>query len=244
MIDYEDPITIKLIKALAPRATEEEFYTFLHLCKQTGLDPIKKEVWFIKEGARCQIMTGINGYLSIANSHPNYDGMEVEVEHSPDGKPVKAIAKAYRKDRKYPALGIAYLAEYASNSPLWRTKPTVMLLKVAKSIALREAFPQELNGLYTAEEMPEEYSKPQVETPPISQSKGFFAYSVPKVDAKLGVNEDDLESFRKDVKATKGAKVTGDKIISPVEIPSMERFRIDGSKKKEEVGTPQEETED
>ena len=35
----------------------------------------------------------------------------------------------------------------------------MMLQKVAKSVALREAFPQELGGMYTEEEMPDDYAK-------------------------------------------------------------------------------------
>lgn len=158
-IDFEDPRMIRTLKAtVAQGLTDEEFLLFAQHCKGTGLNPFKKEVWAIKAGGRLQIMTGINGFLAIANSHPLFDGMEVEVDD--DAKPTKATCRVYRKDRKFPAVGVALLKEYGKNTPIWNQMPRVMLTKAAKSIALREAFPQELNGMYTDDEMPAEYHAP------------------------------------------------------------------------------------
>lgn len=156
-IDYNDQKMIATIKGtVAKDATPEEFVMFMELCKASGLNPFKREVWFIKAGGRAQIMTGIGGFMAIANSHPMYDGMVVEVDD--DENPTKATCSVYRKDRKFPSVGVALMKEYRKSGPTWQQMPRVMLTKVAKSIAIREAFPQELNGLYTAEEMPEEYS--------------------------------------------------------------------------------------
>lgn len=146
-----------LLATVAKGATESEFQMFLEFCKSTGLNPFKKEIWFIKTGAGVQMMTGINGFLTIANNHPQFDGMTVKIDEQ-DGKLVSATCTVYRKDRKYPSEATVYYSEYAKNSPIWRTMPRMMLQKVAKSVALREAFPQELNGMYTQEEMPAEYS--------------------------------------------------------------------------------------
>jgi len=157
LIKYDDKRTIETLKqTVAIGATDAEFLMFIEFCKSTGLNPFKKELWFIKAGGRVQIMTGINGFMSIANSHPQYDGMTVEVDNDED--PQKATCKVYRKDRKYPTEGVALMKEYKKSGPTWSQMPRTMLTKVAKSIALREAFTQELGGLYTAEEMPAEYS--------------------------------------------------------------------------------------
>lgn len=155
---------LALRNTVAPGLTDSEFRLFAEMCKATGLNPATKEIWAIKAGGRLQLMTGINGFLKIANSHPSFDGMEVS--HEWDGKNlVSCTVKVHRKDRKFPAVATAYMAEYAKPTPIWKQMPSVMLAKCAKSLAIREAFIQELGGFYTAEEMPASYASPRPEAP-------------------------------------------------------------------------------
>lgn len=154
-----------LRNTVAPGLTDSEFALFAEIVRSTGLNPVTKEVWAIKAGGRLQLMTGINGFLRIANSHPMFDGMEVEFEKE-EGRIVAATAKVYRKDRRFPSVATAYLAEYGKPTPIWKTMPSIMLSKCAKSLAIREAFVQELGGLYTQEEMPAEYAPPRATTIP------------------------------------------------------------------------------
>lgn len=154
-----------LRNTVAPGLTDSEFALFAEIVKSTGLNPVTKEVWAIKAGGRLQLMTGINGFLRIANSHPMFDGMEVEFEKDGD-RIVAATAKVYRKDRRFPAVATAFMAEYGKPTPIWKQMPSVMLAKCAKSLAIREAFVQELGGLYTQEEMPAEYAPPRATTIP------------------------------------------------------------------------------
>ena len=160
--------SIEMLQALrntvAPGLTEPEFRLFAEMCRATGLNPATKEIWAIKAGGRLQLMTGINGFLKIANSHPAFDGMEVS--HEWDGKNlVSCTVKVHRKDRKFPAIATAYMAEYGKPTPIWKQMPSVMLAKCAKSLAIREAFIQELGGLYTAEEMPSSFAAPTPQAP-------------------------------------------------------------------------------
>lgn len=154
-----------LRNTVAPGLTDSEFALFAEIVKSTGLNPVTKEVWAIKAGGRLQLMTGINGFLRIANSHPMFDGMEVEFEKDGD-RIVAATAKVYRKDRRFPAVATAFMAEYGKPTPIWKQMPSVMLAKCAKSLAIREAFVQELGGLYTQEEMPAEFAPPRATTIP------------------------------------------------------------------------------
>lgn len=173
-LDYSNPDVIQTLKSsIAVDATPEEFSMFLAFCQSTGLNPYKKEIWFIKTKAKSftgrdgntvnlpakvQMMTGINGFFQIANNHPAYDGMEEpEFEEDDKGFPIKCTVRVWRKDRRFPSVGTARIQEYhpgpsKSGKENWDIRPFHMLAKVAKSIALREAFPQELNGMYTEDE--------------------------------------------------------------------------------------------
>ena len=168
-VDFADRGTVAVLKqTVAVGATDSEFAMFAEFCKSTHLNPFKKEIWFIKVNGRVQMMTGINGYWSIANSHPLFDGAETGMI-SRQGEWVKTIGnddfigawcRVYRKDRRVAMEGEALLKDYRKKSPLWDNSPRIMIKKVAQSIALRQAFSQELNGLYTEEEMPREYAAP------------------------------------------------------------------------------------
>jgi phage recombination protein Bet len=162
-VTNNNEMLVALRNTVAPGLTDAEFALFAEMCRATGLNPATKEIWAIKAGGRLQLMTGINGFLKIANSHPQYDGMEVTFEW--DGKQlISSTVKVYRKDRRFPSVATAYMAEYAKPTPIWKQMPTVMLSKCAKSLAIREAFINELGGLYTAEEMPQEYGAARVDT--------------------------------------------------------------------------------
>ncbi len=230
--DAEKIATLK--QTVAQGATDAEFSMFRELCNASGLNPFKREVWFIKAGNRAQIMTGINGFLAIANKNPNYDGMEIDVEVS-GGKPVKAIAKVYRKDRRFPSVGIALMSEYGKDTGTWKAMPSHMLMKCAKAIALREAFPQEMNGLYTEEEMPPEYAKPRQEaqaTPQVIEvvrSKVEAPSGGPYYYRLIGdLGDDTKEECVKRLDAA-GASWDASNAAwkSPIELKKLARMRVD-----------------
>lgn len=186
-----------LRNTVAPGLTDSESALFAEIVKSTGLNPVTKEVWAIKAGGRLQLMTGINGFLRIANSHPMFDGMEVEFDKDGD-RIVAATAKVYRKDRRFPAVATAFMAEYGKPTPIWKQMPSVMLAKCAKSLAIREAFVQELGGLYTQEEMPAEFAPPRATTIPqealiVSEKTGkVIGTKVEPVEAVVDVETGEL----------------------------------------------------
>jgi len=164
IINYEDERTLQVIKeSIARDASPAEFAYFIEYCRHTGLNPIKKEIWFIKTSRGIQVLTGINGFFEIANSSPQFDGLEVEFIENENHEPIACTCKVWRKDRSHPHSETVYMNEYNQKQGTWLSKPRTMLAKVAKAHALREAFSQELAGIYIEEEMPKEIVEVEAE---------------------------------------------------------------------------------
>ena len=189
VIDYDSPKIIQTIKStIAKDATDEELALFLEHCKATQLNPFKREIWFIKTKPKkdqygnerppeVQIMTGINGFYTIANAHPQFDGIETEVIEQ-KGRIIKAVARVYRKDRSRPMTAEAYWDEYSKQYGNWKVMRRVMISKCAEAMALRKAFPQSLNAIYIEEELgvreQEEFDRDSVVNTPCEPRNHVF----------------------------------------------------------------------
>jgi phage recombination protein Bet len=152
---------------IAPQATPDELSLFLHQCKRTGLDPFARQIYAIhrKSGgvAKMTIQVSIDGFRVIAERSGDYAGQDEPVyTYDKDGKVESAKVTIYRfrGNNRYPAAtAVAYWDEYCQRdyngnpTNMWAKMPRVMLAKVAEALALRKAYPQDLSGLYTTEEM-------------------------------------------------------------------------------------------
>jgi len=159
------PEQIALIKrTVAKDATPDELALFIGMCKRTKLDPFTRQIYFIKDKSnKVMMQISVDGFRVVAERSGSYAGQDAPVfeEDEKTGKPVKCSVTVYRwhGETRYPAsVGVAYWAEY--NRPgrngyesNWDKLPRTMLAKVAECIALRKAFPNDLSGLYSAEEM-------------------------------------------------------------------------------------------
>jgi hypothetical protein len=97
-----------------------------------------------------------------------------------DGTLKLCKVRAWRRDWPRPAVGVAYWAEYVQTTrdkqtgktrptAMWSRMPHVMLAKVAEAIALRKAFPEDMAGLYTNDEMAQATPAPTPPPKPVAQ---------------------------------------------------------------------------
>ena len=157
--------TIK--KYLCPEATDQELMMGLQIAKTFNLNPLKREVYFVKYRADqpMQVLTGYEVYLKRAERSGKYAGLETTTEGSVAGGDLKAIVKIYRKDWDKPLIHEAYYDEYVQMkkdfktgvvepNTFWKNKPRTMIKKVAESQGFRKAFPDEFDGMpYTSDEV-------------------------------------------------------------------------------------------
>lgn len=160
-------------KVLAPRAVIAKFR---HTVDRTGLDPLAKQIYCIgrasRDGVEWAIQTGIDGFRVIAERSKQYAGpdpaewltdkgewVDVFVKSLHGDHPLAARVAVHRHDWERPAVGIATWDEYVQTksngevTSMWKQRGPGQLAKCAEALALRKAFPQDLSGLYTDDEM-------------------------------------------------------------------------------------------
>ena len=151
---------ISLIKSqIAKDATNDELKLFLYQCQRTGLDPLTRQIYFVKRGGRMTIQTSIDGFRVIAERSGMYAGQDEPVfTYDDKGEILKCAITVYKfspNGQRYPAAtGVAFYKEYYPNPMnLQKSLKHTMISKVAEALALRKAFPQDLSGIYTSDEM-------------------------------------------------------------------------------------------
>ena len=146
---YDERVMVETLKqTVAKGATDAQFRMFIEVCRATGLDPFLREVWFVPSVG---IMAGRDGYLAIANKHPQFDGMSTHVDRDDKMVPIKATCTVWRKDRGHPIICEAYYSEYKKGGNVWSQYPSAMISKVAEVLALKRSFA--INGVVTEEEI-------------------------------------------------------------------------------------------
>jgi phage recombination protein Bet len=159
-----DQNQVELIKKqIAPNANDNELKLFLYQAQRTGLDPLTRQIYCIHRGGKMTIQTSIDGFRVIAERSGDYAGQDEPVFIESDGKIISCKVAVYRfrgeqryqagEQRYQAAVGVAFMSEFNAGGPMWAKMPHTMLSKCAEAVALRKAYPQDLSGLYTGDEM-------------------------------------------------------------------------------------------
>ncbi|MGE5330015.1 MAG: phage recombination protein Bet [Deltaproteobacteria bacterium] len=226
---------VELIRASSAKdATDDELKLFLFIAQRTGLDPLTKQIHFVKRKIRqnegsfksiITVQTGIDGYRAIAERTGQLAGIDDPVYDTEDANaPNKATVTVFKmvNNQRCPFTATARWKEYypgESHGFMWMKMPYLMLGKCAEALALRKAFPNDLSGIYTNEEMQQadgedkgEYAKDNKEDKVITepQRKRLYALANANTDIIRNVSEKYGYETSKDIKVSDYEIIAGE----------------------------------
>ena len=157
--EWESKIDL-IRRTVAAGASTDELELFFHQARRAGLDPLAKQIYFVKRQGKGVVQVGIDGLRLIADRTGQYAGSDdAEFAGSTNsGYPAAAKVVVYKmvSGQRCPFGATARWDEYFpgdSQGFQWKRMPHAMLAKCAEALALRKAFPADMSGLYVHEEM-------------------------------------------------------------------------------------------
>ena len=194
--------------------TPQEYKHFFELCKMRGMNPLLKEVYWIKysaQGSAANVIA-VDTFVSRAGDHQDYEGYATgwyiqtdpknpnSVEHTnqPFGNIVGAWCEVFRTNMK-PFTSRVRLDAYTTGKMRWNTDPSGMIEKCAIAGAHRKAYPKSFAQMYSWEEMDQAKEVKNVTPPskskkPSEQVKDWEEAKAKKKPAKKVKQEEQLES--------------------------------------------------
>lgn len=168
--DFKPSELALITNTVAKDATPEELKLFLYVAGKRGLNPLTRQIHFVKRKEQGTIQTGIDGFRLIAQRTGQYapSGKATQFEVDKQGKLVSATVYGNKivNSTAFEFSATAYFDEYAPRLPngqlfpMWLKMPRTMLEKCAEAKLLRKGFPEELSGLYADEEMQQADAQP------------------------------------------------------------------------------------
>ncbi len=174
------PAEIVMVREAHQKLTDDEFKVAIHVAEKRRFmpAPLGNHIYFQKRKSRGQdaagnwidlwkmtVETSIDGLRLGAERSGKYLGQSEARYETDNYGPVSATVIVYKLGPNGQTLqfpGQARFTEYAQYTGfgekrrlnnMWAEKPYLMLAKCAEALALRKAFPDELSGLYTPDEM-------------------------------------------------------------------------------------------
>jgi phage recombination protein Bet len=132
-------------------ATPEQLMSLMIVAERYDLNPWLKEIFaFPAQGGGIVPVVGVDGWLRIINSHPQFDGMDFIDGPDEKGGPVWVECRIFRKDRTHATLAREYMAECKRDTQPWKSHPRRMLRHKAIIQCARIAFG--FAGIYDPDE--------------------------------------------------------------------------------------------
>ena len=208
-------------RTIAPDATDSELQLFFYDNTRRGVHPLDKLIHFTKRNGKYTPITSIDMFRMRAAESGEHLGTDDAVYLGDVGKPeFAASVTVYRHVRgeKCPFSATARWSEYFPGEKqgfMWQKMPHLMLAKCAEALALRKAFPQQLHGLYTPEEMAQA-ERPATSIPQVRPQVGnrtFGGEALPPAattaDRYTGEPETGQEDGAGEPQVTAGTKLEG-----------------------------------
>lgn len=166
-------------RTVAKDCNDAEFDLAMHICSHTGLDPLRRQIYFFvfskdKPSDRQMVpVVAIGGLRSMAERTGTYrpDDQPPRITYDESARNeatnplgiVKADVTVYKHAQGdwFPVAGEAYWEEYApikydkldTKKTGWIKMPRIMIAKCAEAAALRRAWPDDFAGLYEESEL-------------------------------------------------------------------------------------------
>lgn len=193
--------------------SDQEIIMFLNLCKFQHLNPFLNEAYLIKFGNQAaQIVAGKDAITKRAMRNQKYEGQQAGVvvysaaknaleyrigalvlpEESLVGGWAKVFVKGYQEPIETSVSLNEYIGLKGDGTPnqQWERKPATMIRKVALVQALRDAFPEDLGGMYDQSEVGVE-----IDEEPIPQMDPQEEPALPEIE--FAGEEPDIKELEK-----------------------------------------------
>lgn len=213
---------VQLVKnTICKGASNDELALFIQQCNRTGLDPFARQIYSIERSSQDkqgnwvktrQTQVSVDGLRLVAERTGKYCGQvgplwcgkdgnwkEVWLEDKP---PAACKVGVLRTDFREPLYAVALYKAYVQTykdkqgniipNSMWQKMPELMLAKCAESLALRKAFPMELSGLYSPDEMGQANNDQPIMEQPKPQPQRQALPATPESDAPLEIIEGEI----------------------------------------------------